>query len=836
MLAILPLVFADLRFALRQLRKSPGFAFTAILTLALGIGTTTAIYSLIDGVLLKPLPLPHPEQLVAVHTAETHPGQTPDPTNTSYPNYLDWRDRNRSFSQLAAYIGDGRLVSRANQADGTILGVTHVSANYFDALGVQPILGHNFTSDGDQPGHHIAIVSYEFLQRFFPTDPHILGTTILISDVPYTIIGVMPKGFIEPRADYFREAQLWTSFAPILEGSAPQGKDRSAGIAEIVGRLKPGITQEQARADLSTIQSSLAKAYPEDRYLSSVLLEPKLADVTGDIRPSLLMLMAAVLAVLLIVCTNVAGLMLTRTMKRRGEIALRAALGASSKRIWQQILLESLILGLSGGAIGIVLAYALLHIALPFVPDDIPRIGEVAIDGRVLAFTAVISILCAILSSIVPAWKLSRVSPIESLREQSHSTTGRRSHSFQSTLVIAQTALGFALLLASGLLIRGFVNVRHAKLGFQSDHLLRFLIPLTQARYPDAKKVLFYQDLLPKLSTIPGVRRASAGYPAPLHGAYASAPVEIDGRPNPPDDQLFTLVGEAEPGYFETLGITLLQGRTFTEADNDPKAPFVALVNQAFVKKYFPDENPIGRHIRPDLTQLRNQSNDLDPTIHNEREIIGVLADFQQSSVTDPPQPMAFFPYAQASMLTRPAVVLRVAGDPMQYEKPAHAVLSGIDPLIFPYSPQSMEMYLSHISGTQRFETLLISAFASIALFLTGLGLYATLAATVAARTREIGLRMAIGADRKDVAALILTRAIRLVVSGLAIGSLIALVAARSLSTTDWWRPLLFGVAWFDPQTYFAILLVLCAVSIGACLLPTWRAMRVDPMRVLRDE
>ena len=834
MLAILPLVFADLRFALRQLRKSPGFAFTAILTLALGIGTTTAIYSLFDGVLLKPLPLPHPEQLVAAYTDETRPGQPPDHGGTSYPNYLDWRDRNRSFSQIAAFDGDSRLISRANGMDGDVLPICRVTANYFDTLGAMPILGRNFTTDDDHAAHHVIIISYGLWERLFAADKNILGTTILVSDQPFTIVGVMPKGFIEPRGN--DQAELWTSFGPLLEGSAPRGKERDHGFAEIIGRLKPGITQQQARADLSTIQSSLAQTYPEDRYLTSVFVQSKLADITGDTRPALLMLMAAVLAVLLIVCTNVAGLMLTRTMKRRGEIALRAALGASSWRVWRQLFIESLVLGLAGGAIGIVLAYALLHTALPFVPDDIPRISEVAINGRVLAFTAAISILCAILSSIVPAWKLSRVSPIESLREQSHSTTGRRSHSFQHTLVIAQTDLGFALLLASGLLIRGFINVRHAKTGFQPDHLFRFLLPLTHARYPDPKKALFYKDLLPKLAAIPGVRSASAGYPTPLHGAYASAPVEIDGRPNPPDNQLFTFIGEAEPGYFDTLGVPLLQGRSFTAADDDPKAPFVALVNQAFVKKYFPDENPIGRHIRPDLTFLRNQSNDLDPTIHNDREIIGILADFLQTSVQDPAQPMAIFPYSQASMLMRPAVVLRVTGDPMQYEKQVQAAVSGIDPTLFLLEPETMEMRLSLSSSTQRFETLLISAFASIALFLCGLGLYATLAATVAARTREIGLRMAIGADRKDVAALILTRAIRLVVSGLAIGSLIALVATRSLSATDWWRPLLFGVSWFDPQTYFAILLVLCAVSIAACLLPTWRAMRVDPMRVLRDE
>ncbi len=825
---------SDFYFALRQLRKSPGFALTAILTLALGIGTTSAIYSLIDGVLLKPLPLPHPEQLTAVYTVESRQGQGLDRSGTSYPNYLDWRDRSHSFAQLAAFSGDGRLISRANGRDGDVLPICRVTANYFDTLGVQPILGRNFTHDDDQAGHHVVILGYGLWERLFASDKNILGTTILVSDQPFTIVGVMPKGFTEPRGN--DQAELWTSFSYFLDGSAPRGKERDNGFAEIIGRLKPGITLQEAHADLATIQSSLAQTYSEDRYLTSVFVQSKLADVTGDMRPALLLLMAAVLAVLLIVCTNVAGLMLTRTMKRRGEIALRAALGASSWRIWRQLFIEALVLALAGGAIGIALAYVLLHTALPFVPDDIPRIGEVAIDGRVLAFTAAISILCAILSSLVPAWKLTRISPIESLREQSHSTTGRRSHGFQNTLVIAQTALGFALLLVSGPLIRGFVNVRHAKLGFQPDHLLRFMLPLTNARYPDAKKALFYKEYLPKLAAIPGVRSASGGYPTPMEGAYASAPVEIDGRPNPPDNPLTAFIGEAEPGYFETLGVPLLQGRTFTAADNDPKAPFVTLVNQAFVKEYFPNQNPIGRHIRPDLIQLRNQSNDLDPTTRNDREIIGVLADFQQYSIQEPPQPMAVFPYSQASMLMRPAIVLRVAGNPLQYGKPAQAALASIDPTLFLLTPETMEMHLSLVSGTQRFETLLISAFAAIALFLTGLGLYATLAAMVATRTREIGLRMAIGADRHHIASLILFRTAALVLSGLAIGTAIALLAARSLSAAAWWKPLLFGVSWLDPRTYSAIVLLLGAVSLAACFLPTWRAMRVDPMRVLRDE
>ena len=828
------LIWQDLRFALRQLRKSLGFAITAVLTLALGIGSTTVIYSLVDGVLLRPLPLPHPERLVAAYTQETHTGEQPTWEHTSYPNYLDWRDRNQTFSGIAVVDGDQRLVSRANGSEGALANVNRVSANYFDVLGIQPQLGRNFASDEDQPGRHITVISYGFWQRVFAGDPRALGATVLISDTAYTVIGIMPKGFIEPRSD---SADLWTSFALNLEGNAPGGKAREAGIAEVVGRLKPGVTPQQASADLSEIQSNLAREYPENRFRASVALQSKLADLTGNIRPALLLFMAAVLAVLLIVCTNISGLMLARTMKRRGEMALRAALGASQMRILRQLLIEALLLGLLGALIGTGLAFALLHLALPFVPADIPRVGEVSLDARVLSFAIATSMFCAVLSSLFPAWKLSRTHPIDAMREQGHSSTrGKSTYHFQSTLVIVQTSMSVVLLIAAGLLIRGFVNMRHVDVGFNSDHLFQFLLPLTPTRYPDARKPLFYNDLLPKLAAVPGVRKVSAGYPLPLQGAYKTVSVEINGKPNPPDHPETTLVGVAEPGFFETLGIPLLYGRTFTAADNDPMSPFVAIVNQAFVKRYFQDEDPIGRRIRPNLGRLQNQSNNFDPSPATDREIIGVVADTQQYSITDEPQPMAVFPYAQASSLMRPTVVLRVAGDPMHYERPAKTIVSELDPFLFLTGPRSMTMQIARITGSQRFETSLVASFAGVALFLAGLGLYATLAAMVASRTREIGLRMAMGADRRDVARLFLTRAAILVLFGLSIGTLIAVIVSRGVATADWWRPLLFGVSLFDLRTYVSILLVLGVVSFGACFVPVRRAVRVDPMRVLRDE
>jgi predicted permease len=825
---------SDLHFALRQLRKSPGFAAAAVLTLALGIGATTAVYSLVDGVLLRPLALPHPEQLVAVHTQVQQPGGGLWDDDTSYPDYLDWAAHNHTFSGIAAVDIDSRLINLPNGVAGAVLPMNFVTWNYFDVLGVQPLLGRSFASVEDQPARRVAIIGYDYWQRVFGLDKKAIGSTIYVSDRAYVVVGVMPKGFIDPSGTDV--PQVWTSFSYHLDAN-PNGKDRKAGIASIVGRLKPGITAERARADLSAIQSALAQSYPEIRYRSGASVQSKLADMTGDIRPALLMLMAAVLAVLLIVCTNVAGLMLSRTMKRRGEMALRTALGASHWRVWRQLLIESCLLGLLGGVAGAGLAYLLLHLALPLVPRDIPRIGEVAINGRVLCFTVAVSMACAILSSLFPAWKLASAQPIDAMREQSKgATSGRRAHRFQSSLVIVQTALGFALLLASGLLIRGFLNVRHADTGFNAEQLFAFDVPLTMTRYPYEKKIAFYDQLLPKLAALPGVHRVSGGYPVPFWGWYNEVPLEIDGRPASPDHPLTTRAGQAEPGFFETLGVPLLRGRNFTTADNDAKAPYVAIVNRAFVQRYFPNEDPIGRHIRADLAEGADDHNAIDAKVHSEREIIGVVGDTPTDFVFDQPDPLAVFPYAQAATFRRPRVVMRVAGDPMAYEKSAEAAVKSIDPLLFLISQGSVTMHIDELSGGQRFETVLVSAFATMALCLTAMGLYATLAAMVAARTREIGLRMALGSDRSGVAMLVLGRAASLLFIGLVLGGAATLLASRLLAASDWSRKLLFGVTWCEPETYSIILGVLAVTSIAACLLPTWNAVRVNPMRVLRDE
>ncbi|HEX4311203.1 MAG TPA: ABC transporter permease [Acidobacteriaceae bacterium] len=825
---------SDLFFALRQLRRSPGFAITAMATLALGIGVTTALYSLIDGVLLRPFPLPHPEQLMAIHTLVQEPGGQPSEVNTSWPDFLDWQAQNHTFTAIAAVLSDSRLISRHDGSEGAVLPIHRVSPSYFRVLGVEPFLGRNFEPADEAAGHHVAVISYGFWQRVLGGDPHAVGQVILISSEPYTVIGIMPRGFVEPSGE---TVEVWPNIALYLEGSDPVAKMRGRSLAEVVGRLKPGENEQQATADLSAIQAGLAQSYREIRSWKAVSVGSKLEDVTASMRPTLLLLMAAVLSVLLIVCSNVAGLILTRAMSRTGEVALRTALGVSAWRVWRQLLTESLLLAAGGGLLGVVLGWALLRLALPWIPEEMPRLDEVGLNFRVLLFTAGISLLCAVFSSLWPAWKLMQVSPMDALREQGHkATSGRRSRRMQNTLVVVQATLGITLLIGSGFLIRGFVNVRNTRTGFEPDHLLNFMLPLTETRYPDQTRPAFYHALITRLAAIPGVESVSGGYPLPLQGAYHEADVEIDGRPNPPDHALSTLVGVAEPGFFETLGVPLVRGRLFTVSDDNRDAPRVVLVNQAFVKKFFPDVDPLGRHIRPDVRELRNQAGSIDPMGDADREIVGVVADMEEDSRINPPEPFVAFPYAQATALMRPTLIVRTAGDPMQQVKAASAAVQSMDPALFLISPRSMEEQLGRASGTQRFETWLIAGFSTIAMFLTGLSLYSMLASMVATRRREIGLRMAIGAARADVVWMVVARAVTLLFAGVIGGSLLAAAILRVVGSQWWSHEMLFGVSWTDPRLIAPMVAVLGAVAVAGCLLPAWQATRIEPAHALRDE
>ena len=823
----------DLRFVLRQLRRSKSFAALVLVTLSLGIGLTTAVYSLVDGCLLRPFPLPQPEQLVAVHTVVRDASGQFGWTNTSWPDLRDWQTHNHTFRGLAGIVPDERLVSGAG-AVGTVIPVNRVSTNYFDVLGARPLIGRDFVASDERAGNHVAIVSFGLWQRIFDGDQKVVGQTILISNETYTVIGVMPRGFVEPRNE---TAEVWTSIGFLLEGSLPRATVRSDSIAEIVGRLDSRVTTAIAQADLSAVQAGLAANFPEIRYQNAVAVDPELDEVAGYMRGPLYLLFASVMAVLLLVCTNVSGLILTRALRRSADAALRNALGATPWRVGRQLLIEGLVLGGCAGLLGTALAWWLLRLMLPVVPNDIPRMAEVGLSWRVLCFAAAISFCCALVSSVSPAWKFGRTAPISALREQGqHATAGRRTRWLHDMLLVIQTAIGVSLLFASSFLIRGFVNLRNVNSGFKSDHLFTFNLPLTEARYPHSTRALFYHELISRLAAIPGVRSASGGYPLPMSGWADSALVEIDGRPNPPGRDLATVVGVAEPSFFETLGVPLVRGRLFSLADDAPQGPLVAVVNQTFAKQYFPNQDPVGHRIRPDIREIRNQATTLDPLGNADREIVGVIADTVQDSLTQPPQPFAIFPFAQATELMRPRLVMRVAGDPMRYEQVVASVVKDLDPDLFLMSPRSMEMQLALVMGTQRFETLLIAGFSGIALLLTCLGFYSMLAAMVTSRTREIGVRMAIGANRGDIAWIVLVRAVVLLLSGAALGTAVAAVAWQVVNSSDAAHDLLFGVSWMDTRILASIIPVLALVAIFGCVGPMWRAIRIDPIQALRDE
>lgn len=822
----------DLRLALRQLRRSTGFAALALVTLSLGIGLTTAVYSLVDGVLLRPFPLPRPEQLVAAHTVVRDASGQPSWDNTSWPNLRDWQAHNHTFRGLAGIIPDYRLVSSSNAVGGAVVPVNRVSTNYFDVLGVRPLIGRDFVQADERAGNHVAIVSNGLWQRIFGGDQKVVGQTILISNETYTVIGEMPQGFAEPRSE---TAEVWTNIGFLLEGSLPRATGRNDALAEVVGRLNSSVTTSMAQADLSAVQAALAASFPEIRYQNAVVVRTELEEVAGYMRGPLYLLFASALAVLLLVCTNVSGLILTRAMRRKGDAALRNALGATQWRIGRQLFIEGVLLGGCAGLLGAGLACWLLRAMLPLVPGDIPRLAEISLSWRVLCFAVTISFLGAVVSSASPAWKLARTAPMGALREQGqHTTVGQRTRWLQDALVVIQTAIGVALLLASGFLIRGFVNLRNANTGFKSDHLFTFNLPLTEARYPHTTRALFYDELLSKLAAIPGVLSASGGSPLPTMGLGGSTTVEVDGRPNAPGHELNAFVGVAEPSFVETLGVPLLRGRLFSLADDAPQRQLVAVVNETFARRYFPDKDAVGHRIRPDIRELRNQATTVDPMGNAEREIVGVVGDTVQESPTDPSQPFVVLPFAQATELMRPRIVMRVAGNPLQYEKVAASVVKEIDPELFLMGPRSMEMQFALATATERFETLLIAGFSAVALFLTSLGFYSMLATMVTSRTREIGVRMAIGANRSDIARIVLLRATGLLLGGAAIGTMVAAGAWHIVNSSDAAHELLFGVSWADTRILGCFIPILAVVATFGCVIPMLRAIRVDPVQALR--
>ena len=803
----------DLQYALRTLARSPGFAFTAILTLALGIGATTAIFSLVNTVLLRPLPFPEQEQLMWLSQQDhSLPGVAAE--SLSYPDYFDWRAQNHTLSGIASYLG-GRVTLQGD-GDSQLLDAQEVSSNFFQLLGVAPMLGRDFRWEDEKPGNRSVMLSYALWQSNFGSARDIAGKTIRMDDHNYTVAGVMPKGFQFPQEN--PAPALWKSIADGGEGKDPVTSQRGYDALEVIGRLKPGVTVEQAKADLSVIAGNLARQYPDpNKQYYSALVEPELVHMTGDTRPALRVLFGAVTLVLLIVCANIAGLLLARGSRRSAEFALRAAIGASRAAIMRQLLMESVTLSLAGGAAGVALAYALLHASVRLMPLDVPRIEGASIDGRVLLFDLFLSLITGLLFGALPAWRLARSAAAQALREGSRSVAGGRGQNrVHNALVIAQTAIGLVLLVGSGLLIRSFIHILGVDPGFDPKHVITARVRTSFDRADRDKRYAFYHQLVQRLSALPGVQSASAGWPLPMSTNHGDVAFNIAGRPVAKGDEPSESVNVAMSGYFETMRIPLVSGRFLGEQDGVKGAPTI-LINQALARKYFPAENPLGKYI-----QLRVPD---DPV----REIVGVVGDVRQGGLTTSLDPQLYLPYAQA-VITDPYLAIRTAGDPLALQGALRAAVRDLDKSAPVYQVSTLEDYISKSVAQPRFQTFLFACFAGIALILATIGLYGLLSYMVVQRTLEIGLRMALGAQRTDVLGLIARRGLALALIGVAAGVVIAVVMTRLLAG------MLYGIRPTDPLTFAATAVVFLLVSIVASSMPAYRAARMDPMKTLREQ
>jgi predicted permease len=815
-------VLQDLRFALRQLRKSMGFTVMATLTLALGIGSATAVFSLVDAVLLKPLPFPHPERIVALDTLERERGNTTGPamlpSDTSYPNFFDWRERAKSFDAMASYAA---YPSTLNSSSGPARQLTAlvVTADFFRVLGVAPALGNDFRRSDEQAGNRSVIISQSLWQSAFNSSPNVTGQSLRLNDDTFFVVGVMPKGFKFPR---YPETEVWMTSAAAMDGKSPSGKNRGWNQIDVLARLRQGVTIEQARAEMQPIQQGLAAQYPdEDATEVGVSVVPELQNLVGDTARPLHILFAAVCFLLLIACANVAGLLLTRTSARRSELAVRAALGASRVQIVRQLLIESMMLSLLGGFIGLAVAALALRVAPQFLPPKLPRIDGLALDGRVFLFALAASFVTGLLFGVLPAWRMSKLDPAMALRDNSRGSTASRSQNrLHSALVIGETALGLMLLVGAGLLIRSFNKILDVDPGFDPSHVLTFRIAVPDKRFDDEKLLQFARQLQTRLAAVPGVQQVTYGFPLPMTSSNMTITFSIDGRPTAPGDEPSARASVIAGNFFQTMRTPLKRGRYFTPDEDRVKGPPAIIVNQAFADRFFPGEDAIGKRIKPGIS-----NEDVAPM----REIVGVVANVNRSSLTEQSVPEYYVPFSQAT-LTAPPFALRVTGDPAAYIDTVRAIVAEQDSSLPVYNARPYSELFARSTAQQRFQTVLISAFAIIALVLSAIGLYAVLSYMVAQRTMELGLRIALGAQRANILELILRRGLMLSVAGLAIGLCASALLTRFLAT------LLFATKPLDAATFLGMTLLLFAISTLSCLIPAWRASRLNPIDTLRQQ
>jgi putative ABC transport system permease protein len=801
----------DIRFGLRTLGKNPGFTIVAVLTLALGIGANTAIFSVVDAVLLRPLPYPESDRLFTVY--QTLPQDPAQNTGVSYPNYLDWTQQNQAFEAIAAVRGTSLALS--GRGEPTYIETGSVTSNYFDVLRAKPLLGRTLQPSDDALDANPVVVMSESLWRArFGADPAIVGRTVTLDQHPITVVGIVPAYFRPSVPD--AAAQLW--FPLRQDGVFSDMRARRAGhYLAALGRLKSGVTAAQAQSEMAALQERLAAQYPNENKGWGVRIVSLQADMAGNVRTALLVLLGAVGFVFLIACANVASLQLARAASRRKEIAIRVALGAGRQRLLRQFLTESVLLSMIGGAVGLVLAYEALQGLIAWLPADLPRISEIHVDARVLAFGLLLSVVSGVIFGLAPAWHSTESRLAEALEGARGAGEGRTSHRARNIFVVAETALAIVLLVGAGLLIRSFARLQQVNVGFNPAQLLTAQIGLPRAQYAKPEQwISFYKQTLERMNALPGAQEAAVAVPLPLN-SYINLAFAIEGRPPRTRSEAPTADFVAiSPNYFHVMQIPLQRGREFGETDSQ-SAPKVCVISASLAQQLFPNGSALGQRII------------IGYPADAAREIVGIVGDVKDSDLAARESAQIYVPFVQNPFWAAD-IAVRTHGNPSALSGALREQIRAIDSALPVAEVRPMAEVIGSTIAQPRFRTALLSLFGVVALLLAAIGIYGVLAYTVAQQTREIGIRMALGANPGRVLRLVLERGLRLAGTGTVIGILAALMLTRLLGS------LLFDVSATDPVTFAAVAGLLLGVAVLACYVPARRAMRVDPMVALRYE
>ena len=812
-------LIGDFRFGLRILLRNPGFTLAAIVVLALGIGANTAIFSIVNAVLLRPLPYEDSSRIMQVwHVppAKSFPGMSF--FSVSPANYLDWQSQNQSFEKMAAYGFESFNVGGGERPEA-IRG-SAVAPGFFSILRVLPVLGRTFSAEEDRPGQgNVVILGNGLWRDHFASDPNIVGRNVLLNGQTYAVIGVMPPKFKFP--DW---ADLWVPLAWSNERRAVRGNHNYL----VIGRLKPKVSVQQAKADLSAISTRLEQQYPEDDKGWGATVLPLREQLVGDVRPALLVLLGAVAFVLLIACANVANLVLAKTLSRKKEIAVRTALGASRATVLRQILVETLILSIAGGALGLFLARFGITLIEKFLADQLPSSVEIALDAQVLAFTVFLALFAGILAGLLPAVRFTRTDVCEALKQgQSRGSSDSSGNKTRSLLVVSEVALSLLLLIGAGLMLRTLLQLSSVRPGFDPNNVLTAALPVPQARFSTpAAQIRFCDQILQQLRATPGVLSAGLIDSLPLDGGGSHQPVAMEGQPVVPmADQPEIDVRVISPGYLQSMRIPLLRGRNLNDADVAGR-PAVVLVSESVAKRFWPNENPVGKHVT--LTFFPDAV----------RQVVGVVGDVKQDSLDQSrPVETLYWPFSQVSVPPSESwrsfgmsLAVRTGADPASAISAVTSAVHRVDPEMPVVHAVTMENLLSTSLSPQRFNLLLLGAFAALALILAAVGIYGVLSYTVRRRVREIGIRMALGASHSDVLRMVVIDGMKPILLGVVPGLAAALALSRVVAS------LIFGVRATDPLTFAAVALLLVAVGFLATILPAYRATRVEPVRILREE